>query len=72
MATQIGIDGTTYDLEELTIIVRKWRDYCEGRAMDVMEAERIVMRLKNLLDGQTDTFTYTGKVLRTEILGEQK
>ena len=32
----------------------------------------IVERLKKLLIGQTDSFSFTGKFLREEILGEKK
>jgi len=32
---------------------------------------QIVKDLKKLLEGQTDTFSFTGKVLRTEVLGEE-
>ena len=32
----------------------------------------IVERLKKLLEGQTDTFTFTGRYLRKEVLGEEK
>jgi len=33
---------------------------------------KIVERLKELLAGKTDTFSFTGKLLRIEILGEEK
>ena len=34
--------------------------------------KEIVERLKKILEGQTDTFTFTGRYLRQEILGEEK
>ncbi len=34
--------------------------------------EKIVERLKKLLEGRTDDFTFTGRYLRKEVLGEKK
>ena len=36
------------------------------------EEHKIVDRLKRLLAGQTDGFIFSGKLLKTEILGEEK
>ncbi len=39
---------------------------------DCVKNEAILERLKELLAGKTDAFSFTGKQLRTEILGEDK
>ncbi len=38
----------------------------------VNENKEIVERLKKLLEGRTDDFTFTGRYLRKEVLGEGK
>jgi len=37
-----------------------------------LDDRKIVERLVKLLSGQTDTFSFTGKQLKEEILGEEK
>ena len=41
------------------------------RYAEFLEYAEIVERLKKLLVGKTDAFSFTGKQLRTEILGEK-
>ena len=37
----------------------------------IQQEHLIVNRLKKLLKGQTDDFTFTGRYLRKEVLGEK-
>lgn len=50
---------------------KNWRMWLDNNVLGVTEAEHIVARLKKLLAGQTDDFTFTGRYLRKEVLGEE-
>jgi len=48
------------------------REITLGTLEEIIENGEIVERLKELLEGRTDDFTFTGRYLRKEVLREEK